>query len=62
MNKKYNDSKIIELHSKGLTDREIAEILGVTPSNLATKEDVWDYLQINLKEILIYYQNTKNLS
>lgn len=37
MNKKYNDSKIIELHSKGLTDREIAEILGVTPNNLATK-------------------------
>ena len=37
MNRKYNDSQIIELHSSGLTDREIAEILGVTPNNLATK-------------------------
>jgi hypothetical protein len=37
MNRKYNDSQIIELHSTGLTDREIAEILGVTPNNLATK-------------------------
>lgn len=37
MNKKYNDTQIIELHSQGLTDREIAEILGVTPNNLATK-------------------------
>lgn len=37
MNRKYNDSQIIELHSAGLTDREIAEILGVTPNNLATK-------------------------
>ena len=37
MNKKYNDAQIIELHSTGLTDREIAEILGVTPNNLATK-------------------------
>lgn len=37
MNRKYNDSQIIELHSAGLTDREIAEKLGVTPNNLATK-------------------------
>lgn len=37
MNKKYNDFQIIELHSKGLTDKEISEILGVTPNNLATK-------------------------
>lgn len=37
MNRKYNDSQIIELHSTGLTDREIAETLGVTPNNLATK-------------------------
>ena len=37
MNKKYNDFQIIELHSKGLTDKEIAEILGVTPNNMATK-------------------------
>lgn len=37
MNRKYNDSQIIELHSTGLTDREIAEILGVAPNNLATK-------------------------
>lgn len=37
MNRKYNDSQIINLHSQGLTDKEIAEILGVTPNNLATK-------------------------
>ena len=37
MNRKYNDSQIIELHSTGLTDREIAKVLGVTPNNLATK-------------------------
>ena len=37
MNKKYNDSQIIELHSASLTDREIAEIIGVTPNNMATK-------------------------
>lgn len=37
MNRKYNDSQIIELHSKGLTDREIAEIIGVSPNNMATK-------------------------
>ena len=37
MNRKYNDSQIIELHSAGLTDREIAETLGVSPNNLATK-------------------------
>lgn len=37
MNRKYNDSQIIELHSSGLTDREIAEVLGVIPNNLATK-------------------------
>lgn len=37
MNRKYNDSQIIELHSAGLTDREIAEIVGVTPNNMATK-------------------------
>lgn len=37
MNKKYNDEEIIQLHSKGMTDKEIAEALGVTPNNLATK-------------------------
>lgn len=37
MNRKYNDSQIIELHSQGLTDKEIAEIIGTTPNNLATK-------------------------
>lgn len=37
MNRKYNDSQIIELHSAGLTDREIAETLGVSSNNLATK-------------------------
>lgn len=37
MNKKYNDFQIIELHSKGLTDSEIAKILGVSSNNLATK-------------------------
>ena len=39
MNKKYNDFEIIELHSKGLTDKEIAEILGVNPNNLARKRN-----------------------
>ena len=37
MNRKYNDSQIIELHSAGLTDKEIAEIIGATPNNMATK-------------------------
>ena len=37
MNRKYNDSQIIELHSAGLTDREIAETFGVSPNNLGTK-------------------------
>lgn len=37
MNKKYNDSQIIELHSQGLTDKEIAKILGINSNNLATK-------------------------
>lgn len=37
MNRKYNDSQIIELHSQGLTDREIAEIIGVKPNTFAVK-------------------------
>lgn len=37
MNRKYNDVQIIELHSKGLTDKEISEILGVKPSTFANK-------------------------
>lgn len=37
MNRKYNDSEIIDLHSKGFTDKEIAEILDVKVNNLATK-------------------------
>jgi hypothetical protein len=37
MNRTYNDSQIIDLHSTGLTDKEIAEILGVKVNNLATK-------------------------
>ena len=37
MNRKYNDEQIFELHSKGLTDREIAEVLGVKPNNIANK-------------------------
>lgn len=39
MNRKYNDLEIIELHSKGLTDREIAETLGINPNNLARKRN-----------------------
>jgi len=39
MNKIYNDFEIIELHSKGLTDKEIAEILVVNPNNLARKRN-----------------------
>lgn len=35
MNRKYNDSQIIELHSAGLIDREIAERLVYTGSNMA---------------------------
>ena len=27
MNKKYNDEEIIQLHSKGMTDKEIAEAM-----------------------------------
>ena len=37
MNRKYNDSQIIELHSRGLTDKEIAEILQVSTNSLAKK-------------------------
>lgn len=39
MNRKYNDTQIIELHSNGLTDKEIAEVLGVDPNNLARKRN-----------------------
>ena len=37
MNKKYDNSQIIELHSQGLSDREIAQIVGCTPNQMATK-------------------------
>lgn len=37
MNRKYNDNQIFELHSKGLTDKEIAEIVGCTPNQMAVK-------------------------
>lgn len=37
MNRKYNDTEIIELHSLGLTDKEIAETIGVSSNNLARK-------------------------
>lgn len=37
MNRKYNDDQIRELHLKGLTDAEIAEIVGATSNQMAVK-------------------------
>lgn len=37
MNVKYNESQIIELYNKGLSDKEISEILGVTETAFACK-------------------------
>lgn len=37
MNKKYNDSEILELHNKGLTDSEIAKVIGCTSNQMAKK-------------------------
>lgn len=36
-NRKYNNQQILELHSKGLTDAEMAEIIGVTNNQMAKK-------------------------
>lgn len=37
MNRKYNDQQIIELHQQGLSDAEIAAIIGCTPNQMANK-------------------------
>lgn len=37
MNIKYDNNQILELHSQGLTDREIADIVGCTPNQMAKK-------------------------
>lgn len=37
MNKKYNDDQIFRLHSKGLTDAEIAKEVGCTSNQMANK-------------------------
>lgn len=39
MNRRYNDDQIRELHSQGLSDREIAEIVGCTPNQMARKRN-----------------------
>ena len=37
MNIKYNNDEILSLHNKGLTDKEIADIVGATPNQIAKK-------------------------
>lgn len=50
MNKKYDDTQIINLHSQGLSDREIAEIIGCTPNQMAKKRKRLGLLPNNKKE------------
>ena len=37
MNRKYNDLQIIDLHKKGLSDREMSCIIGCSPNQMAKK-------------------------
>ena len=37
MNKKYNNDQIVALHSQGLSDAEIAEVVGCTANQMANK-------------------------
>ena len=50
MNKKYDNTQIINLHSQGLSDREIAEIIGCTPNQMAKKRKRLGLLPNNKKE------------
>ena len=61
MNKRYNDSQIIALHNQGLSDAEIANIVGCTPNQMANKRKrlglepncIRDNYQLSEKEIAI---------
>lgn len=49
MNKKYNDLQIIDLHKKGLSDKEIAKIIGCTSNQMAKKRKRLGLLPNNKK-------------
>lgn len=56
---KYNNEQIFELHAQGLTDSEMAKIIGTTPNRMASKRGKLGLKPNKGKEILTNLQKRK---